>query len=37
MRGVPEEIVERQLGHFGKADPAYAEVVRKALNLALAG
>ncbi|MBI5838103.1 MAG: catalase [Candidatus Eisenbacteria bacterium] len=32
MRGVPAEIVERQLGHFGKADPAYAEGVRKALK-----
>jgi catalase len=32
MDGVPEEIVERQLGHFRKADPAYAEGVRKALQ-----
>lgn len=31
MRGVPKEIIERQLGHFAKADPAYAEGVRKAL------
>lgn len=31
MRGVPQEIIERQLGHFAKADPAYAEGVRKAL------
>ncbi len=32
MAGVPTEIVERQLGHFAKADPAYAEGVRKALG-----
>jgi len=31
MQGVPDEIVERQLAHFAKADPAYAEGVRKAL------
>jgi len=31
MDGVPAFIVERQLGHFAKADPAYAEGVRKAL------
>jgi catalase len=32
MEGVPEEIVERQLSHFAKADPAYAVGVRKALK-----
>jgi catalase len=32
MKGVPQFIVERQLGHFAKADPAYAEGVRKALQ-----
>jgi len=32
MRGVPQEIVERQLAHFQKADPAYAAGVRKALK-----
>jgi catalase len=32
MRGVPEEIVERQLKHFEKADPAYAKGVRAALG-----
>ncbi|UCG62260.1 MAG: catalase [Candidatus Zixiibacteriota bacterium] len=32
MKGVPNEIIERQLGHFAKADPAYAEGVRKALG-----
>jgi catalase len=32
MQGVPNEIIERQLGHFAKADPAYAEGVRKALR-----
>jgi len=30
MDGVPEEIVQRQLGHFHKADPAYAAGVAKA-------
>jgi len=32
MQGVPREIIERQLGHFAKADPAYAEGVRGALR-----
>jgi catalase len=32
MQGVSEEIVERQLALFEKADPAYAEGVRKALG-----
>ena len=32
MQGVPKEIIERQLGHFAKADPAYAEGVRAALG-----
>ncbi|MBD3161038.1 MAG: catalase, partial [Candidatus Eisenbacteria bacterium] len=32
MRGVPREIIERQLGHFAKADPAYAEGIRAALE-----
>lgn len=32
MQGVPQEIIDRQLGHFEKADPAYAEGVRKALK-----
>lgn len=32
MEGVPNEIIERQLAHFQKADPAYAEGVRKALK-----
>ncbi|SDR51140.1 catalase [Rhizobiales bacterium GAS113] len=31
MDGVPDAIVERALGHFGKADPAYADGVREAL------
>jgi catalase len=34
MQGVPEEIVHRQLAHFAKADPAYAEGVEKALRAA---
>jgi catalase len=33
MAGVPEEIVQRQLIHFHKADPAYAEGVAKALGI----
>jgi catalase len=32
IKDVPKEIIERQLGHFQKADPAYAEGVRKALS-----
>jgi len=32
MTGVPREIVERQLAHFAKADPAYAAGVKKALG-----
>jgi catalase len=33
MEGVPEEIVRRQLGHFHKADPAYAVGVAKAVGI----
>jgi catalase len=33
MSGVPEEIVQRQLVHFHRADPAYAEGVAKALRI----
>ena len=33
MNGAPEEIIRRQLGHFHKADPAYAAGVAKALDL----
>jgi catalase len=33
MAGVPEEIVQRQLGHFHKADPRYADGVAKALGV----
>ncbi|MBO0332990.1 catalase [Sneathiella sp. CAU 1612] len=32
MQGVPEEIVQRQLGHFFKIDPAYAEGVAAKLG-----
>ena len=32
MHGVPNEIVERQLAHFAKADSAYAEGVRRAMK-----
>ena len=32
IKDVPKEIIERQLGHFQKADPAYADGVRKALS-----
>jgi catalase len=31
MQGVPDEIVERQLGHFEKVHPDYAAGVKKAL------
>src|SRR5712671_4076498 len=33
MAGVPEEIVQRQLAHFRKADRRYADGVAKALGL----
>ncbi len=33
MAGVPANIVERQLGHFHKADPAYAVGVANALGI----
>ncbi|WP_309384016.1 catalase [Cerasicoccus frondis] len=33
MAGVPEEIVQRQLVHFHRADPAYAAGVAKALGV----
>jgi catalase len=33
MAGVPMEIVERQLAHFDKIDPAYGAGVRKALGV----
>ena len=32
MRGVPAFIIDRQLGHFDKADPDYGRVVRAALT-----
>lgn len=32
MAGVPQHIIDRQLAHFEKADPAWAEGVREALN-----
>ncbi len=32
MKGVPKEIIERQLAHFDKADPKYGQGVRKALG-----
>lgn len=34
MDGVPENIIRRQLGHFEKADPAYARGVAEAIGLA---
>jgi catalase len=34
MDGVPKEIVERQLGHFSKADPNYGDGVRALLKSA---
>ena len=32
LQGVPRQIIEKQLAHFAKADPAYAEGVRNALE-----
>ena len=32
MEGVPDEIIDRQLAHFEKADPEYAAGVRRALG-----
>jgi catalase len=32
MQGVPQEIINRQLEHFDKADPAYGAGVRAALQ-----
>lgn len=31
MQGVPQNIIDRELAHFAKADPAYAAGVKKAL------
>lgn len=36
MAGVSEDVVQRQLQHFFKADPAYGEGVAKALGVNLA-
>jgi catalase len=33
MKGVPREIVDRQIAHFAKADPAYGKGVAQALGL----
>ncbi len=33
MQGVPQFIIERQIAHFTKADPAYGEGVAKALGM----
>ncbi len=33
MEGVPEDIIQRQLQHFYRADPAYSNGVAKALGL----
>ncbi|MBN1844823.1 MAG: catalase [Sedimentisphaerales bacterium] len=33
MQGVDRKIIDRQLGHFAKANPAYAEGVRQKLGL----
>jgi catalase len=35
MKTVPEEIQERQIRHFYKADPAYGEGVAKGLGLSI--
>jgi catalase len=36
MEGVPENIIQRQLAHFTKADPAYGAGVAKAVGVAMA-
>lgn len=33
MKGVPMEIIQRQLVHFDKVDPAYGDGVRAALGI----
>ena len=33
MQGVPTEIIERQLAHFDRVDPAYGDGVREALGI----
>jgi catalase len=33
MSGVSSDVVDRQLQHFFKADPAYGEAIAKALNV----
>ena len=33
MRGVPEEIIRRQIAHFAKADPGYGAGVAKRMGL----
>ena len=33
MQGVPQDILDKQLAHFDKADPAYGNGVRKALEV----
>jgi catalase len=35
MKTVPQDIQERQVGHFYKADPTYGEGVAKGLGLPL--
>lgn len=32
MEGVPTEIIDRQIGHFRKADPAYGAGVARRLG-----
>ena len=32
MQGVPQDIIDTQLAHFDKADPAYGQGVRQALK-----
>ncbi len=36
MAGVPEAIIQRQLAHFAKADPAYGRGVAQRVGVALA-
>ena len=32
MQGVPQDIIDKQLVHFEKADPKYATGIKKALE-----
>ena len=37
MRDVPQAIIDRQVGHFAKADPAYGKGVAERIEMLRAG